>query len=303
MSRSTSYDELQLIDELAAELGLAPGTRAVERVVHDAGEHRISGLRWGTREPEVVLLHGGSLNAHSWDAMLLLHDVPALALDLPGHGLSAWFDEPLYLPEVVATAVGPAIAALAPNARGVAGHSLGGLAALALAATQPTLVPRLVLVDVSPGSTPDRSQDIIDFVADARFASLEAAVDHAHAYRPTSNRTRLRRSLQHNTREHDDGTRTWRHDAREHPSRDRWAAIFEELPKGWDRAAAVRCPTLLLRGDRSPILTADDVEHYRTLMVDLQVVEIAGAGHNIHGDQPRALGAAIVDFLDLKEQP
>lgn len=297
MTRGTTYDELELIDELARELGLPAGARSIRRVVHGAGDHRISGLRWGTAEPEVVLLHGGSLNAHSWDAMLLLHDIPALALDLPGHGLSSWFDEPLYLPEEVAAAVAPAIAALAPLARGVAGHSLGGLTALALAATQPALVPRLVLVDVSPGSTPDRSQDIIDFVADARFASLEDAVDHAHAYRPTSNRTRLRRSLQHNTREHGDGTRTWRHDSRVHPTRDRWAAIFEELPKGWDHAAEVTCPTLLLRGDRSPILTPADVEQFHSLVRDLHVIEIADAGHNIHGDQPQALGAAIVDFF------
>jgi len=302
VSRATSYDELELIDELAGELGLARAHR-VERVEHQVDGHRISGLRWGTGEPEVVLLHGGSLNAHSWDAMLLLHDVPALALDLPGHGMSSWYDEPLYLPEDVAATVAPAIAALAPHAAGVVGHSLGGLTALALAATQPALVPRLVLVDVSPGSTPDRSQDIIDFVADVSFASLEAAVDHAQAYRPGSSRTRLRRTLQHNTREHADGSRSWRHDARVHPTRDRWEAIFEELPKGWGHAAAVACPTLLLRGERSPILTPADVDHYRTLMADLHVQEIAGAGHNIHGDQPGALGAAITDFLDLKEQP
>lgn len=291
------YDEMALVAELAAELGVPPGARTVRRVDWEGDGRRVSALRWGTAEPRLVLLHGGSLNAHSWDSMLLLHDIPALALDLPGHGRSAWFDEPLYLPEDVAAAVAPVIAALAPRAAAVAGHSLGGLTALVLASRWPELVRRLVLVDATPGSTPDRSQDILDFVGEAEFDSFEAFVDHAAAYRPGRDREGLRRSMRHNTRRRDDGTWTWRHDGREHPTRDRWEVVFEELPKGWDHAAAVRCPTLLVRGRRSRIVTDDDVDRYRRTVPDLRVEVIAGAGHNIHGEQPDALGAAIAAFL------
>jgi pimeloyl-ACP methyl ester carboxylesterase len=292
------YDELALVRDLATELGVDPGRRTVERVEWRDGGRRVSGLRWGPGEPRLVLLHGGSLNAHSWDAMLLMTDLPAVALDLPGHGRSSWFDEPLYLPADVAGAVGPAVAALAPGARAVAGHSLGGLAALAMAAHRPELVPRLVLVDATPGSTPDRSQDILDFVSAAEFDSFEAFVDHAAAHRPGGDRGRLRRSLRHNARRRADGTWTWRHDGRDHPTRDRWEVVFEELPKGWAHAEAVRCPALLLRGERSPIVTDGDVERYRRAIPHLRVEVITGAGHNIHGDRPGALGAAIAGFLE-----
>jgi pimeloyl-ACP methyl ester carboxylesterase len=290
-------DELALVEDLASELGVA-GRPAVRRVAWDSRGVRISGLRWGTEEPVLVLLHGGSLNAHSWDAMLLLHEIPALALDLPGHGRSSWFEEPLYVPEALAAAVAPAIAALAPRARAVAGHSLGGLSALALAARRPELVQRLVLVDATPGSTPDRSQDILEFVAESEFESFDAFLEHAAAYRPSRSRSALRRSLLHNTRRREDGAWTWRHDGRDHPTRDRWAVMFEELPKGWQHARAVGCPTLLVRGGRSRIVTDDDVAYYRRTVTDLRVEVIAGAGHNIHGEQPKALGAIIAAFLE-----
>lgn len=291
------YEELALLDDLAADLGVASRSGTVRRVEWSGDGHRISALRWGTRPPELVLLHGGSLNAHSWDAMLLLHDIPAVAVDLPGHGLSSWFDEPLYLPEDVAAAVAPAIAALAPGALAVAGHSLGGLTGLVLAARRPDLVRRLVLVDATPGSTPDRSQDILDFVAEAEFDSFEAFVDHAAAYRPGRDRDGLRRSLRHNTRQREDGTWTWRHDGRPHPTRDRWEVVFEELPKGWAHAEAVRCPTLLVRGGRSRIVTDDDIARYRRAIPHVRVEVVADAGHNIHGEQPGALGAAIAAFM------
>ena len=101
-----------------------------------------------------------------------------------------------------------------------------------------------------------------------------------------------------NAVETDDGRWTWRHDARPRHGLDRWAITFRELPRGWDHAAAVACPTLLVRGERSTITVASDVDRYRELLDDLRVVEIEGAGHNIHGDRPVELGAAIATFLD-----
>jgi pimeloyl-ACP methyl ester carboxylesterase len=178
------------------------------------------------------------------------------------------------------------------------GHSMGGHAALALTAGRPELVERLVLVDTTPGSTPDRSQDLVDFVSARDFPSLDALVDHVAAFKPHRSRESLRRSVLLNARPTDEGRWTWRHDGRDRVGVDRWTRTFEELPKGWDHAAAVRRPTLVIRGDRSEIMLPSDVERYRQLVGDLRVLELADAGHNIHGDQPLALGDAIAAFAD-----
>jgi pimeloyl-ACP methyl ester carboxylesterase len=44
-------------------------------------------------------------------------------------------------------------------------------------------------------------------------------------------------------------------------------------------------------------VTDDDVDRYRRAIPVLRVEVVAGAGHNIHGEQPGALGAAIVAFM------
>jgi pimeloyl-ACP methyl ester carboxylesterase len=74
--------------------------------------------------------------------------------------------------------------------------------------------------------------------------------------------------------------------------------MFQELPRSWTHVAAVRCPTLLVRGARSPIVLDDDVTRYRELLPGIRVALIPDAGHNIHGQQPAALGLAITSFLE-----
>src|ERR1700733_2269494 len=84
------YDEFGLFHENAAEYGLAydgPPTVRREFVEVEPGR-RLSALVWGTGEPELVLLHGGSQNAHTWDTVALALDRTLVAIDLPGHGHS-----------------------------------------------------------------------------------------------------------------------------------------------------------------------------------------------------------------------
>ena len=292
-------DEMALVAELAGELGVDLEAHPVHRVSHAAAGSELSALHWGRGSAgRLVLLHGGSLNAHSWDRMILLHRLDAVALDLPGHGHSAWFDEPLYLPEQLARVVAPVIAELADGPVTLVGHSLGGLTALALAAAFPALVDRLVLVDATPGSTPDRSRDIIQFVSVPDFGTFDEMLDHVAAFKPDRDRESLRRSVLLNAARRDDGRWSWRHDPRRLRGADRWAVLFHALPEGWAHAARVRCPVLLVRGQRSPILLDRDVQHYRDVLRQVDVVEIPGAGHNVHGDAPWELGLAMRSFRD-----
>ena len=114
---------------------------------------RVSALRWGDGPPELVLLHGGAQNAHTWDTVALALDRPLLSPDLPGHGHSDWRDDRDYWPVRSAEAVAEAMRALLPAPVPVVGMSLGGLTAIRLAATAPELVTSLVVVDVTPGVT------------------------------------------------------------------------------------------------------------------------------------------------------
>src|SRR5689334_25304143 len=102
-----------------------PTVRRETVVVEPSTGRSLSALRWGTAEPEVVLLHGGAQNAHTWDTVALALDRPLLAIDLPGHGHSSHRDDHVYWPADNAVAVEAGVRALAPNARLVVGMSLG----------------------------------------------------------------------------------------------------------------------------------------------------------------------------------
>jgi len=150
-----SLDEFALLGENAAQAGFTGPLPAVTRL--DRGP--ISALRWGTDPPRVVFLHGGGQNAHTWDTVILGLGLPALAIDLPGHGRSAWREDGDYGPKLNAAAVEPVVRELAPDADLVVGMSLGGLTAMRLAVTAPELVPTLVMVDVTP-SAPERHEQM-----------------------------------------------------------------------------------------------------------------------------------------------
>src|SRR5688500_2258454 len=84
------YDELGLFHENAAEFGLPyDGPPAVPRQsVAVAPGRNLSALVWGEAAPELVLLHGGAQNAHTWDTVAMALGRPLVAIDLPGHGHS-----------------------------------------------------------------------------------------------------------------------------------------------------------------------------------------------------------------------
>ena len=90
------YDEFGLFHENASEFGLPyDGPPSVRReFVEVEPGRRLSAIVWGTEEPDLVLIHGGSQNAHTWDTVALALGRPLVAIDLPGHGHSDGPGEP-----------------------------------------------------------------------------------------------------------------------------------------------------------------------------------------------------------------
>ncbi|MBI3227837.1 MAG: alpha/beta hydrolase [Mycolicibacterium cosmeticum] len=284
-------DEFGLLPENAAQIGIT-AIPPVTRI--EAG--RVSFLKWGTESPDVVFLHGGGQNAHTWDTVILGLGVPALAIDLPGHGRSAWREDGDYGPKLAATAITPILLEHAPDTRLVVGMSLGGLTALRIAATEPTLVPRLVLVDVTP-SAPERHTEMtkaqMGTVAlvreDRTFPSFEAILDATVAAAPHRDRNSLRRGVFHNAKQLDDGSWTWRYDSF------RKGEGFEGL---WDDVPAITMPTTLIRGANSFFVNDEDAETFARTAPGFQRTHVVeGAGHSVQGDQPAALVALLKDVL------
>ena len=244
-----------------------------------------------------MFLHGGGQNAHTWDTVILGLGEPALAIDLPGHGHSAWREDGDYGPKLNAATVEPVVRELAADADLVVGMSLGGLTALRLAVTAPELVRKLVMVDVTP-SAPERHEQLtkaqMGAVAlvqgDRSFPSFEAMVDVTVAASPHRSRESLQRGVFHNSKQLDDGTWTWRYDTF------RKSEGFEGL---WDDARELQAPTTLVRGGKSFFVNDDDAAEFARIAPGFQrVIVVPDAGHSVQGDQPMALVEILRSVLD-----
>jgi pimeloyl-ACP methyl ester carboxylesterase len=293
------YDEFGLFEENAAEAGLTwtgPPTVRRESVRVGAGQ-RVSALVWGEEPPEMVLLHGGAQNAHTWDSVALALGRPLIAVDLPGHGHSDWRGDHDYWPARNADAVVAVLERLAPHAVSVVGMSLGGLSAIRLAAQRPSLVRDLVVVDVTPGVTPEQAAPIAAFVdGPETFASLEVLLERTVRFNPNRSVSSLRRGIQHNARRAPDGTWQWRYD-RLRPPGGHFDFAFEDL---WDDLARVEAPTMLVLGSLSGVVSSDDVTEFRRRRPHARIETVADAGHSIQGDSPLELARLIETFADLR---
>lgn len=291
------YDEFSLFHENIAEYSLTASAQPqVQRIAHQLGDGRtVSALKWGSAEPQMVFVHGGSQNAHTWDTVLLDLGVPALAIDLPGHGHSSWRDDAMYSPHSMAVDIAEVVALHAASAKVVVGMSLGGLTSLALAGHAPHLVQELVLVDITPGVNGDKAKAILDFVNGPQaFASFDDLLKRTIEHNPTRTIESLRRGILHNAKQLDDGSWQWRYDRRSHIRSENSEPISgDALGKLWDLIGALNCPLTLLRGGTSPVVDDADVAELKRRQGRADVLVIDGAGHSIQGDKPRELAAFL----------
>ncbi|HEY8525617.1 MAG TPA: alpha/beta hydrolase [Acidimicrobiales bacterium] len=297
MTERIAYDEFALFHENAEEFGLPwSGPPTVRRENVDLGDGRhISALVWGDRPADLVLLHGGAQNAHTWDTVALALDRPLVAVDLPGHGHSGPGREGSLSVRANAADVATAIRATASPPVHLVGMSLGGLTALALADAEPGLIRSLTLVDVTPGVTGPKSAHIAAFIdGPERFASFDEILERTKAFNPTRSESSLRRGILHNAEQLEDGTWVWRY-AR---FRDRETRRDLDFAGLWDVVSRLRVPLMLARGlrDQSVVDDADEAELLRRAP-DARIEHFAESGHSIQGDQPVELAQALAAFI------
>jgi pimeloyl-ACP methyl ester carboxylesterase len=297
------YDEFSMFHENAEEFGLPyDGPPTVRRESVDVGDGRhLSALVWGEGDPELVFLHGGAQNAHTWDTVAMALGRPLVAIDLPGHGHSDGGREGSIGLEANAEDIAEVIRQLAPNAQAVVGMSLGGMTTIALADQAPELVRKVVLVDVTPGVNERKSSTIAEFInGPESFDSFDELLERTIQYNPTRTESSLRRGILHNAEQREDGTWVWRYQRFRafEPAREEGEAGHPNFQHLWDAVSRIQVPLLLARGMREQSVVDDDdeVELLRRLP-DAQVEHFEEAGHSLQGDTPVELAQSIERFV------
>ncbi|MFG6279456.1 alpha/beta hydrolase [Microbacterium sp. 5K110] len=299
-------DEFSFLPAQAAGAGTAlPTVARVELTLSDG--RTLSGLRWGEAPPRATFLHGAGLNAHTWDTTLLHLGVPALALDLAGHGDSSWREDAAYVARVLAPDIAAALDAWTDRPQVVVGHSLGGLTAAALAASRPDLVARLVIVDITPGIDPSAgpAQLRAFFAGPTDWASRDELVEKALAFGLGGAREAAERGVFLNTRVRPDGRVEWKHhfahlaaaaaaSDTDTTTPDAVRAVLAST--GWDDLAGVRAPLTLIRGDHG-FVTATDADELVRRAPDAEV-RVVPTGHNVQEEDPAGLAASVRELLE-----
>jgi pimeloyl-ACP methyl ester carboxylesterase len=299
-----SLSETELREHLARaadRAGLSLSELAVPET-HDVvlRRMRFHYLDWGTRgRPPIVFLHGGGLNAHTWDLLCLSlrRERHCLALDQRGHGESEWSPEMDYATESHVGDLEAFVDHLGLDRFVLVGMSLGGANALAWAGRHGQRLAGLVLVDVGPEIRVAGAQKIAAFTSEQKpFDSLEEVIERALAFNPRRDRELLRLSLRHNLRRTPKGQWMWKYDQR-HRGRVDPGAHERRRDLLWDAVARVQCPTLVVRGAQSDVFHDEDAERLAEALARGRWVRVENAGHTVQGDNPAGLLAELRAFL------
>jgi len=262
---------------------------------------------WGDEsKPPLLLIHGNRDHARTWDqvAVQLKQDYCVYAVDLRGHGDSAWSVGSQYsLPEFVLD-VAMLARELNRNPLTVVGHSLGGAVALEYTGVFPGLVSKVVAIEGlgprvgEPVPASSRMRRWIGHMQEfdqrhpRRYASFDDAVKRMRDENPHLTAEMARHLTLHGMRENEDGTRTWKFDnyVRLHSPYEFNIAEAREI---WNQ---IRCPVLLIRGSES--WAADPEEDGKaSAFHNYKTVLVKDAGHWVHHDQLKVFMQVLRDFL------
>ena len=248
------------------------------------GFHRVVYFEWGDpgNDRVVICVHGVGRNARDFDvlaeALAPTHRV--LCVDMPGRGESEWLADPHdYVFPTYLTVLTALIARSGAETVDWVGTSMGGLLGITVAAMPRTPIARLVVNDVGPTIEAPALERIAGYFGmDPTFATygeVEAYIRTVSA--PFGNLTdeQWAHMTRTNVRQRADG--------RWGPGYDPAIAVpFRAAPAPpnlWPLWDAIRCPTLLLRGAQSDLLSAATAAEMSARGPKPALVEFPGVGH------------------------
>jgi pimeloyl-ACP methyl ester carboxylesterase len=251
-------------------------------------------LDWGNPDAvPIVLLHGLCGNAHYWDlfAGKVARDYHLLAIDQRGHGDSDWAES--YGPRDYVLDLEAFVNDLKLSQFVLIGHSMGGINAIIYAARHPEQVSALVIVDIGPeiaAAGVERMERERASEPEA-FGSEEEAISYMGKLEPRQSEDFIRYQVKYTLKRDEKGRLTFKYDKKLRGTELRSPTWL------WEQVNQIICPALLIHGAESDMLAAEVAQAMASSLPFGSVIDIEGAGHNVHGDNPEAFEAAVRDFL------
>ncbi|MCP4904821.1 MAG: alpha/beta hydrolase, partial [bacterium] len=244
--------------------------RATRRMVPGADDLMLNVVDWGGEGVPLLFVHGYGHHAHLWDVLVpdLRDRYRVVAIDNRGHGDSESDPEYRYHNAAIARDVEAVVDYFQFDSVVLVGHSQGGHACLRFAGRHPECTSRLVLAEAGPDIPVDRGDaarpESLRLLAPRfdRVADYEATLAEIYPLLEAKARASF---AEHSLRRTPDGSFSPKLDARflRRESKrsvetrmkfDRKAWLEKENARIWHYLERITCPTLVIRGEHSPLL-------------------------------------------------
>ena len=267
-------------------------------------------LQWSDEGVPVVLVHGFGNESHIWEdfAPAIADVYKVYAMDLRGHGDSDWDPESRYDYESHQADLQAVMKHLAFERVVLVGHSLGGRVCMRYAAANPEQVAGLVIVDSAPEldarGTTRISQDVEQH-RDPSFETVQQYESYLSTSYPAATPESIRRMARFGLKEGADGRYqlkmdiSFRSRAAGQMDADEIAKYEEATTKAlWDALEVIVCPSLVVRGAASDIMSADVADRMvEDVMSNATLAVVPQAGHSVMTDNPDGFRDCVCAFM------
>jgi len=249
--------------------------------------------REGTSSESIVLLHGIGDNAHIWDHVVsrLQEGIRVVAIDQRGHGRSTWAVPPAYSCDDYVNDLDIVVNTLHLEDIILMGHSMGALHATRYASMHPDKVRGLIHADIEPCPPEWNKKYLYNLYHDlpAYYNSIEEYVEWMRTNSPHADWNLLYTIASLVINREEDGTFRTQYD--------REVLYHFDHYNLWPYLGDILCPTLVIRGQESRVMSRQAAEAMSRAISQCRVVEIPEAAHPVHTDNPAGFQRAVYDFL------
>lgn len=238
--------------------------------------------------PPLLIVHGLYGSARNWGviAKRLSDARQVITVDLRNHGDSPW-DAAHDYPDLAGDLVDTIEEIGGPV--DVAGHSMGGKAAMVLALTRPDVVARLVVADIAPRAYAHTQLPFIEKMRQVDLETLTRRSEAAEQLGALGVEPALQSFF---TQSLDVANKRWKLNLDALAENMPKIMTFPEISGSYDGAA------LFLTGAQSDYVQREDRARIKALFPSARFAALPGAGHWLHADRPREFEAAVRVFLD-----
>ena len=246
---------------------------------------------YGTGKP-VIIMHGLFGSGDNWRTIAknLEADFQCIVVDMRNHGRSPHDPEMNF--SLMTEDIHELMIDLGLEQASLIGHSMGGKVAMAFALHHPTLVDKLIVVDIAPKNYPPHHTAVIEAIQAIAPDQIEERADAEaiFARHLGNDQSTIQFLMKNLTRLQGEGF-AWK--ANMPVIISSYASLVEEV----NATDTFNGPTLFVRGEKSRYILDEDIPAIEKLCPHFELQTIPDAGHWVHAEAPEGFTLAAKSFL------